>query len=50
MKKTPYYVQLTLSLLSNYFCHLLLTISNSSDLDEDQQNFGPDLDLNPLTI
>ena len=36
-------------LASDNFCCLLMTIAKSLDLDQDQQNFGPDLDLNSLT-
>ena len=34
------------------FCHLLLTVvfANSLDPDQNQQNVGPDLDPNSLTL
>ena len=35
--------------LKGDFCHLLVTLANSLDPDQDQQNVGPDLDLN-LTL
>ena len=38
------------SLASGHFCHLLLTIGNSLDPDQDRQNVGPDLDPNCLTL
>ena len=38
------------SLASRDFCHLLITFENSLDPDQDQQNIGPDLDPNCLTI
>ena len=31
-------------------CHLLLTIANSLDPDQGQQNVGPDLDPNCLKL
>ena len=34
---------------SRDFCHLLITFANSSDPDQDGQNFGPDLGPNLLT-
>ena len=39
------------SFLANItFCHLLITFANSLDLDQAQQNVGPDLDPNCLTL
>ena len=35
---------------SDDFCHLLITIVNSFDPDQDRQNVGPDLDPNRLTL
>ena len=32
------------------FCHLLITFTNSLDIDEDRQNAGRDLDPNSLTL
>ena len=32
------------------FCHLLITLANSLDPDQDRQNVGPDLDPNCLTL
>ena len=32
------------------FCRLLITFANSLDPDQDQQNVGPDLDPNRLTL
>ena len=37
-------------LASGHFCHLLITFANSLDPDQDQQNVGPDLDPNHLTL
>ena len=37
-------------LVSHNFCHLLLTFANSLNPDQDQQNVGPDLDPNCLTV
>ena len=37
-------------LASGNFCHLLITIVNRLDPDQDRQNVGPDLDLNCLTL
>ena len=37
-------------LASSDFCHLLKTFANSLDPDQDQQNVGPDLDPNCLTL
>ena len=34
---------------SNDFCHLLITLANSSDPDQARQNVGLDLDPNCLT-
>ena len=31
-------------------CHILTTFVNSLDIDQDQQNVGPDLDPNCLTL
>ena len=39
------------SILANCnFCHPLITFENSLDPDQDQQNVGPDLDPNRLTL
>ena len=38
------------SLASGDFCRLLITFANSLDPDQDQQNVGPDLDPNCLTL
>ena len=35
---------------SSGFCHLLITLANSLDPDQDQLNVGPDLDPNSLTL
>ena len=35
---------------SGDFCCLLIAFANSLDPDQDQQNFGPDLDPNYLTL
>ena len=35
--------QVTLCLLAATFYHLLINFANSFDLDQDQQNVGPDL-------
>ena len=35
---------------SSDFCHLMIIFTNSSDPDQDQQNVGPDLDSNRLTL
>ena len=32
------------------FCQLQITFANSLDPDQDQQNIGPDLDSNHLTL
>ena len=32
------------------FCHLLITFASSLDPDQAQQNVGPDLDPNCLTL
>ena len=37
-------------LASGDFCHLLITFANNLDIDQDLQNFGPDLDPNHLTL
>ena len=37
-------------LASGDFCFLLITFENSLDLDQVQQNGGPVLDLNHLTL
>ena len=37
-------------LASRPFCHLLIIFANSLDQDKDQQNVGPDLDPNCLTL
>ena len=37
-------------LASSDFCPLLITFANSLDPDQDQQNTGPDLDQNRLTL
>ena len=43
--------ELTLSCMAGVdFCHLPLTFANSLDPDQDQQNVGPDLDPNHLTL
>ena len=40
---------LSISLLG-VTCRLLITFANSLDPDQDQQNIGPDLDPNSLTL
>ena len=35
---------------NTYFCHLLITLANSLNLDQDQQIVRPDLDPNCLNI
>ena len=35
---------------NGYFCHLLITFSNSSDPDQAPLSVGPDLDLKSLTL
>ena len=35
---------------SGDFCRFLITIANSLDTDQDQQNVGPDLDPICLTL
>ena len=37
-------------LVSGNICRPLITFANSLDPDQDQQNFGPDLDPNGLTL
>ena len=37
-------------LTSGDFCRLLITFANSLDPDQDQQNVGPDLGPNCLTL
>ena len=37
-------------LASTDYCCLLITVANSLDPDQDQQNVGPDLDPNCLTL
>ena len=37
-------------LASGDYCRLRLTFANSLDPDQDQQNVGPDLDPNCLTL
>ena len=37
-------------LASGAFCRLLITFANSLGPDQDQQNVGPELDLNHLTL
>ena len=32
------------------FCHLLITLTNCLDPDQDRHNVGPDMDLNSLTF
>ena len=44
-----YFEDLTLH-ASGEFCHLLLIFANSLDPDQAQQNVGPDLDPNCLTL
>ena len=39
-----------INLACGHFCHLLKTFANSLDQDQDQQNVGPDLDPNCLTL
>ena len=39
----------TLIASSNFSC-LLITFANGLDPNQDQQNVGPDLDPNPLTL
>ena len=43
------YLHLTLLASGNFFC-LLKTFANSLNPDQDQQNVGPDLDSNCLTL
>ena len=43
-------MSLTLSLLAAAFFHLLMTLANGVDPDQDRQNVGPDLDPNRLTL
>ena len=44
-------VELNSFLASGDFCHLLIIVfANSLDPDQDQQNVGPDLDPNHLTL
>ena len=38
------------SLAGADICHLLITLSNSLDPDQNQQNIGPDLNQNHLTF
>ena len=44
------YGALTLFPASGDFCRLLITFANSLDPDQAQQNVGPDLDPNCLTL
>ena len=37
-------------LASSDFCHLLITVANGLDPDQDQQKVGPDLDPNHLAL
>ena len=37
-------------LASGNFCQLLITFTNSFDPDQEEQNIGPDLDLNHFTL
>ena len=41
---------LNLNLARGYFCSLLIAFANSLEPDQDQQNVGPDLDPNSLTL
>ena len=34
----------------DFFCRLLITLANNFDPDQDQQNVGPDLGPNRLTL
>ena len=43
------HITFALSLLAA-ICHLLITFAYSLDPDQDQQNVGPDLDPNRLTL
>ena len=36
--------------MATNFCHLLITIANSLDLDQDRQNIGSDQDPNCLAL
>ena len=46
----PWDPELVGTLLLVTTCHLLITFANSLDPDQDQQNVGPDLDPNYLTL
>ena len=41
---------LILSFLNGGYCHLLITFEDILDPDQDQQNVGPDLDPQHLTL